>query len=317
MKIVVTDGYTSNPGDQSWDGFEEFGELTVYDRTSPEDVVARCQDAEIIITNKVVLDRNVLERLPKLRYIGVIATGYNVVDLDYTRERGIVVTNIPNYCTNSVAQIVFAHMMELARRVGHHSDTVKQGKWKDCPDFCYWDFTQVELTGKTMGLIGCGNIGRAVAKIAQALDMRVIAYDLYPSETPGIEFVDQETVLREADVVSLHCPLTPENEGFVNSETLAKMKATAFLINTGRGPLVNEADLAQALKDGVIAGAGLDVLCVEPPETDNPLFDAPNCFITPHIAWASHESRARLLGIACDNIRAFLDGKAVNVVNGL
>jgi len=247
----------------------------------------------------------------------VIATGYNVVDLQYTRERNIMVSNVPNYCTASVAQMMFAHTLNLCRRVAYHAQTARQGKWSEAQEFCYWDFPQIDLTGKTLGLIGCGNIGRAVARIAQAMDMKVIGYDPYAHEMTGIRRVDLDTVFGTSDIVSLHCPLTEETQGIINMANIKKMKRTAFLINTSRGPLINETDLAKALEEGLIAGAGLDVLSVEPPQMDNPLLSARNCFLTPHIAWASQEARAHLIELTANNVRSYLSGKPINVVNGL
>jgi len=317
MKIVILDGYTVNPGDLSWEPLEALGGLEVFERTPPEKTLERCRGAWVIITSKVVIDREIISKLKDLKYIGVIATGYNVIDLEAAKERNIVVTNIPNYCTSSVAQLVFAHMLELARRVGHHDKTVKEGKWEKALDFCYWDYPQMELTGKTLGLFGCGNIGRAVSEIAFKFGMKVIAYDKYPQpeKSPQIEFVDEDTVFSRSDVLSLHCPLMPETKGIINSSNLSKMKKTAFLINTGRGPLVNEKDLADALESGVIAGAGIDVLNTEPPVEGSPLFRAPNCHITPHIAWSSIESRKRLIELTANNIKAFLNNDPQNVVN--
>ena len=317
MHIVIVDGYTANPGDLSWAAFEQCGSLAVWDRTAPRERFERCTDAEAIITNKVVLDRPLLERLPRLKYIGVTATGHNIVDSACARQRGIVVTNVPNYCTASVAQHVFALIFELAHRVGLHDASVHAGRWSRSPDFSYWDTPQVELTGKTIGLIGYGHIAQAVARIALAMDMKVIVQTRTPRAAAGVEFTDRETIFRVSDVMSLHCPLTPDTAQMVNAATLALMKPTAFLINTARGALVDEAALAQALRDGRIAGAGVDVLSAEPPPADNPLLAAPNCIITPHIAWASREARANLIHHACENLKAFLAGAPINVVNGL
>ncbi len=317
MKITILDGYTINPGDLNWEPIEFLGTCTVYDRTAPEETYERSKDAEIVITSKVVFDRDLILRLPELRYIGVIATGYNVIDLAAAKERNVVVTNIPDYCASSVAQMVFAHILEFARHVGHHDRTVKEGKWASSKDFCYWDYPQMELEGKTLGLLGCGKIGRETARIALGFGMKVIAYDLYPVSLDDlvIEFVDLDTIFSESEIISLHCPLTPDTKGIIRTENLSKMKPSALLINTARGPLVNEEDLALALNTGVIAGAGLDVMNVEPPPPENPLVGARNCHITPHIAWASLESRVRLIQMTADNIRAFLDGNPVNVVN--
>jgi len=317
MRIVVLDGYTLNPGDLSWDGLQALGECVVYDRTPPAQVVARARDAEIVFTNKTVLDAATLGALPKLRYIGVLATGYNVVDVPTARQRNIVVANIPTYGTRSVAQHVFALLLELTQHVGHHANTVRDGRWSANPDWCYWDFPLMELEGLTMGIVGFGRIGQTVATLASAFGMKVLAHDLQPPPAlpPGVRLADLDTVFAQSDVVSLHCPLTAENQGLVNARRLEMMKPSAFLINTSRGPLVNEADLAAALNAGRIAGAGLDVLAVEPPRGDNPLLTARNCLITPHIAWATHSARARLMQIAVENLRAFLAGQPVNVVS--
>jgi len=315
MRIVVLDGYTLNPGDLSWGDLEALARCDIHDRTPPGEVIRRAAGAEIVLTNKVALDRCAIEALPALRYIGVLATGYNIVDTAAARERGIVVANVPDYATRSVAQVVFAHLLELTHHVGHHAQTVRGGRWTSSPDFAYWDYPLVELAGLTMGTIGFGRIGRAVAEIARAFGMRVLAYTMPPQTQEGVEFVDLERLFRESDVVSLHCPLTPETAGLVNADRLALMKRSAFLINTGRGPLVDEGALASALNWGRIAGAGLDVLSAEPPRADNPLLAAKNCFITPHVAWASGAARARLLKAVVENVRAFLAGNPRNVVN--
>ncbi len=317
MHIVVLDGYTLNPGDLSWDGLSALGHCVVHERTAPSDVIERAQDADIVFTNKTVLDGDALRSLPELRYIGVLATGYNVVDVRAAREQNIVVTNVPAYGTHSVAQQVFALLLELTQHAGHHAGTVREGRWSASPDFCYWDYPLIELEGLTMGIVGLGRIGRAVAKLADAFGMRVLAHDLHPptAQPPAARLVNLDAIFAESDVVSLHCPLTDENRGFVNARRLATMKPSAFLINTSRGLLVNEADLAAALNAGRIAGAGLDVLAVEPPPADNPLLTAKNCCITPHIAWATRAARERLMHVAVENLRAFLDGWSVNVVN--
>ena len=316
MKIVILDGYTVNPGDLNWKPIERIGECKVYDRTSPEKTLSRSKDAEIIITSKVILDREILNQLPELKYVGIIATGYNMIDLDAAREKNITVTNVPNYCSESVAQMVFAHILELVRHVDYHSRSVKEGRWGSSKDFCYWDYPQIELTGKILGVVGCGSIGKAVARIANGFKMRVISYDVCkpPVDEIEVEFVDVNTLFKKSDIVSLHCPLTPSTEGMINKSTLSMMKKNAYLINTSRGPLVNENDLAEALNQGTIAGAGLDVLSVEPPPENNPLLRAKNCLITPHIAWASLESRERLIELTAKNIRAFLDGNPINVL---
>jgi glycerate dehydrogenase len=317
MKIVVLDGCTLNPGDLSWDGLKALGECEVYDRTPPELTVARAREAEVVLTNKTLLPREVIEQLPKLRYVGELATGYNNIDLKLTRERGIPVTNIPEYGTRTVAQMAFAHLLNLTQHVGHHADTVRAGRWATSIDFCYWDFPLIELVGLTMGIVGIGRIGSATARLAQAFGMKVLASDPYvsPSPVPGVEMVDFKRLLAESDVVSFHVLLTEETQGMLNRGNLALMKKTAFVINTSRGPVVNNRDLAEALNAGTIAGAGLDVLEVEPMTMDNPLVTAKNCYITPHIAWAARSSRARLMNTAVENIKAWLAGKPLNVVN--
>jgi len=317
VNIVVLDGYTLNPGDLSWDGLRALGECDIYDRTPPELVVERARGAEAVLTNKVIVGREQMEQLPDLRYIGVLATGYNIVDTAAARERGIPVTNVPEYGTRSVAQMTFALLLELTQHVGHHARTVRDGRWTQNPDFCYWDYPLIELADRTMGIVGIGRIGRAVAELALAFGMQVLAYDVNtPANLPeGIRMTDLETLLRESDVVSLHCPLTAENQGVIDRERLALMKPTAFLINTSRGPLVVARDLADALNAGRLAGAGVDVLPVEPPPADNPLLTAKNCLVTPHIAWATGAARARLMATVVDNLRAFLAGKPRNVVN--
>jgi glycerate dehydrogenase len=315
-KIVVLDGYALNPGDLSWEGLEILGQCTVYDRTDTGDVLSRAQGAEIILTNKTVLSSDIIGQLPNLKYIGVLATGYNVLDVEAAHERGIVVTNVPAYSTPSVGQLVFAHLLNLAHHIGHHAETVRSGRWSSSPDFCYWDTPLIELSGLTLGIIGFGRIGRTTAKLALAFGMKVIVYDIVrPSSIPeGCQFVGLEDVFRDGDVVSLHCPLTSQTEKIVNRERLSLMKKTAFLVNTGRGPLVDEQALADALNNERIAGAGLDVLSSEPPEKDNPLLKAKNCFITPHIAWATRAARRRLLKVVIDNVAAYLAGRPQNVV---
>jgi len=317
MKIVVLDGYTLNPGDLSWEGLEALGDCAVYDRTPPEEAIERAREAEIVLTNKTVLDKEKIDALPKMKYIGVLATGYNVVDLDAARARDIPVTNIPTYGTPAVAQMAFAHVLELTQHVAHHAQTVRDGRWAECPDFCYWDYPLVELRDLTMGIVGYGRIGRETGKIARAFGMKLLAADIMvkPEDYPEAEFVEIDDLFRRSDVISLHCPLTAENERFVNARRLALMKKTAFLINTSRGPLVDEQALADALNSGAIAGAGLDVLAVEPPRTDNPLLTAKNCNITPHIAWATRSARARLMDTAVQNVKDFIAGNPTNVVN--
>lgn len=312
-KICILDGFTSNLGDLNWDEICKLGECTVYDRTSPEQLAERAKDAEIVLTNKVVLGLKEIGKLPKLKYIGVLATGYNVVDLKAATERGIVVTNIPAYSTDSVAQMVFAHILNITHHVAEYAAEARAGKWSQCADFCYCNSPIMELAGKTMGIVGLGHTGMATAKIALAFGMKVMALT---SKTPeslpkGIEPAPFDRLLTEADILSLHCPLTDNTRHFINHDTLCRMKKTAILINTGRGPLVNEADLAEALNNGTIAAAGVDVLSTEPPAADNPLLSARNCYVTPHIAWATKEARSRLLQIAAENIRQFLAGERI------
>lgn len=315
--IVVLDGYTLNPGDLSWVGLESLGECRIYDRTAPSDVVRRSGKAEIILTNKTLLTRETISALPKLRYIGVMATGYNVVDLEAARERGIPVTNVPVYGTKSVVQMVFALLLEMTQQAAYHAETVRNGRWTASVDFCYWDKPLIELDGMVMGIVGYGRIGREVSGVARAFGMNVLVTDSVPvkPDDPGVMFTGLDDLFRRSDVVSLHCPLTSESQGMINRKRLSLMKKTAFLINTARGPLVIEADLAEALNTGRIAGAGLDVLSFEPPTADNPLLAAKNCIVTPHIAWATRAARSRLMDMVVENIRAFLLGKAVNVVN--
>ncbi|SFL69174.1 glycerate dehydrogenase [Paenibacillus sp. 1_12] len=316
--IVVLDGYTLNPGDLDWGRLEQLGSVTVYDRTAVADIAERAANADIVLTNKTPLTASMLEQLPKLQYIGVLATGYNIVDTEAARQRGIPVTNIPTYGTHSVAQFVFALLLELCQRVQIHSDAVHAGDWNSCPDFCFTRSPLIELSGRTMGLIGLGRIGGQVAKIANAFDMRVIAVGSgrsNPIPVQGVEWVELEQLLAESDVISLHCPLTPATEKLINAERLALMKRSAMLINTSRGALINEQDLADALNDQRLAGAAVDVLSVEPPVPTNPLYTAANCLITPHIAWATKEARARLMGTAVDNVQSFLSGETIHVVN--
>lgn len=320
MRIVVLDGHALNPGDLSWDELQTLGECTVYERTPATQIVERASEADIVLTNKAVLNAATLQALPKLRYIGVLATGYNVVDVSSARSRSIVVTNIPAYGTRSVAQHVFALLLELTQHVGHHAKTVQEGRWSTSPDWCYWDFPLVSLEGLTIGIVGFGRIGQTVAGLADAFGMKILADDYRGrrSSTASpkyVQFADLDTVFTESDVVSLHCPLTPDNQGMVCARRLDLMKPTAFLINTSRGLLVNEDDLAAALNSGRIAGAGLDVLAIEPPNANNPLLKARNCVITPHIAWATRTARARLMQVAVENVRAFLANQAINVVS--
>lgn len=316
MEIVILDGYTLNPGDLSWEGIKAFGNCTFYDRTPPELTVERAKDAEVAITNKVILDRNTIEQLPHLKYIGVLATGYNVVDVEAAKDAGITVTNIPAYSTASVAQMVFSHILNYAQNVAVHANSVSTGEWANSIDFSYWETPQIELAGKTIGIIGFGQIGQAVARIALAFGMKVIFNNRSKKETSlDARQVDLDTLFSESDFISINCPLTSDNAGFINKSTIEKMKPEVFLINTGRGPLINEQDLADALNSGRIAGAGLDVLSVEPAKEDNPLPKAKNCYITPHIAWATIEARTRLMNIATENLKAFLEGKPQNVVS--
>lgn len=316
MKIVVLDGYGLNPGDLSWDAVSQLGELTVYDRTSSEEIIARSAGAEAILTNKTVITTEIMEALPDLKYIGVLATGYNVVNIDAAREKGIVVTNIPAYSTPSVAQMVFAHILNIAQQVQHHSEEVRKGRWTNNADFCFWDTPLIELREKKIGLVGLGHTGYNTARIAIGFGMQVTAYTSKSSLQlpPEIKKRTLDELFSECDIVSLHCPLTDETKELVNAERLRLMKPTAILINTGRGPLVNEQDLADALNAGKLYAAGLDVLSSEPPKADNPLLTARNCYITPHIAWASWEARTRLMDILVENIKAFQAGKPVNNV---
>lgn len=317
MKIVVLDGYCLNPGDLNWDALRALAEVELHDRTAAADVVSRAANADMVMTNKTPLDRATQAQLPKLRYIGVLATGYNVVDVVAAKERGIVVTNIPTYGTASVAQHAFALLLELCHHVGLHAESVRQGEWSSNPDWSFWKTPLVELAGKTMGIVGFGRIGRQTAKIADAMGMRVLAHDTYQGNSPdyeGFRWAELDELLAVSDVVSLHCPLTPENKGMINTARLRGMKKTAMLLNTSRGPLIADQDLADALNAGVIAGAGLDVLSVEPPAAGNPLFSARNCLVTPHIAWATREARSRLMDVAVSNVAAFLSGKPENVV---
>ena len=317
MKIVVLDGFTLNPGDLSWDGLKKYGEVVVYDRTAPDQVVERAKDAEIVITNKTVLDEKVLNQLPLVKYIGVLATGYNIVDVGTAGNKGVTVTNVPGYSTASVVQMTFALLLELTLHVQRHSDAVMNGKWAQSKDFAFWDYPLVELAGKTMGIVGFGNIGKRVVDVATAFGMNIICSSRTESDQShrkNFRWVGIPELLEQSDVVSIHCPLTAENKGLINRESLQMMKRTAYLINTSRGPIINDVDLAEALNGDVIAGAGMDVLSVEPPQANNPLFKAKNCIITPHIAWATQEARARLMDIAVGNVGAFVSGKPVNTV---
>lgn len=318
-KIVVLDGHTLNPGDLSWDEMRSLGECEIYDRTPPDLVLERAANASVILTNKTILNRGAIKKLPAMKYIGVLATGYNVVDIATAREREIPVTNVPAYGTASVAQMTFALLLELTQNVGLHAQAVREGKWSACPDFCFWEKPMFELEGLSFGIVGYGQIGRAVANLARAFGMRVLVHTRTPpdaaSDHGDIQFADLNELLRESDVVSLHCPLTDQNKQFINAERLSLMKSSAFLINTSRGPLIDESALAAALEDSTIAGAALDVLSIEPSPHDNPLLTARNCIVTPHIAWATRAARSRLMRTATENIRAFLAGSPKNVVN--
>jgi len=318
MKITILDAYTSNPGDLSWDAFEEFGKVTVHDRTTPKEVVARCAGCEAVLTNKVVLNAEIMDQLPDLKYIGVLATGTNVVDLDYARQRGICVTNIPGYSTDSVVQHILAFMLHFSSMVSIHNDAVHQGDWVNSKDFCFTLGTLNELSESTLGIIGLGTIGRKLAKVADALGMKIVAAhqsSMNRLELPfEVEWLPVDEVFARSDFLSLNCPLTLETDKVVNAPRLQKMKSSAVVINTGRGPLVDEQALADALNNGTIAGAGLDVLSTEPPSADNPLLGAKNCVITPHVAWSSIEARSRLIAIAADNLSAYLEGNPKNQV---
>ncbi len=312
MKIVVLDGYTENPGDLSWEGLQKMGELMVYDETEPDQTLQRIGDAQAVYTNKTALTREIMEKAPDLQFIGVLATGYNVVDTAAAKELGIPVCNIPTYGTAAVAQFVFALLLELCHRVGHHNAQVQNGRWTNGPHFCFWDYPLIELSGKTMGIIGYGRIGRATADIARAMGMEVLAFDAYYK---GPETVPLDLLLKNSDVISLHCPLTDETRNMINQFTIAQMKDGVILINTSRGPIINEADLREALICKKVYAAAVDVVSVEPIRADNPLLGLDNCLITPHIAWAPRESRQRLMDIAVENLRAFLGGQPQNVVN--
>ena len=321
MKIVVLDGYCLNPGDLDWKGLEALGECIVYDRTSltdMEEVISRIGDADIVYTNKTPMPREVFEKCPNIRFVGVLATGYNVVDVNTAKEKGIPVANIPTYGTASVGQFAIALLLEICHHVGHHNQVVHEGKWESNPDWCFWDYPLIELDGKNMGIIGYGRIGQATGKIAQALCMKVLAYDAYKNpalENENCRYVELDELLSQSDVIALHCPLFPETEGIVNKENIAKMKDGVIILNNSRGPLIVEQDLVDALNSGKVAAAGLDVVSTEPIKGDNPLLGAKNCIITPHISWAPKESRKRLMDIAVNNLEEFLKGSPVNVVN--
>ena len=318
MKIVILDGYTENPGDLSWDELGKFGELTVYDRTKLEDVVARIGDAEVVYTNKTPITRSTLEACPNIRFISVLATGYNVVDVEAAKERNIPVTNIPTYGTDAVSQFAIAHLLEMCHHVGEHSEAVKNGEWTNNADWTFWKHPLIELAGKTMGIIGFGRIGQGTGRIAQALGMKVVAYDAHRRPelvTETCKYVELDELFKESDFISLHCPLFKETEGIINKDNIAKMKDGVKIINTSRGPLIVEEDLRDALNSGKVSGAGVDVVSTEPIKADNPLLQAKNIYITPHIAWAPKESRQRLMDIAVDNLRAYAEGQPINVVN--
>ena len=320
MKIVVLDGYTENPGDLSWDALAQLGELTVYDRTDPQDealIIARMAGAELVFTNKTPITRAAIDACPRLRFIGILATGYNVVDCAYAREKCIPVSNVPAYGTASVSQFSIALLLEICHHIGHHSESVHAGRWADNADWCYWDYPLIELEGKTIGIIGFGRIGQAEGRVAKALGMNVLAYDLYPNDCGREigEYVDLDTLYARADVITLHCNLTPENTGMINKDSIAKMKDGVILINNARGQLINEQDVADGLNSGKLAAAGLDVVYTEPIRPDNPLLGAKNCILTPHISWAPKESRQRIMDTTVENVRAFLAGAPVNVVN--
>lgn len=317
MKIVNLDGYTTNPGDLSWDWLGNYGEYKVYDRTAPEQIIERAKDADILIINKSVITAQMLENFPNLKFVGLQSTGYNVIDCKAARARNITVSNIPAYSTTGVAQLVFAFILQVADNVSLHSDAVHNGEWCECPDFCFWKTPLTELDGKTIGIIGFGSIGRRVAQIANAFGMNVEVFTPHPKpdEYKNVNFVDFDTLLSDSDFITCHCPLTEKTENLIDKTAIDKMKKNAVVINTSRGPVVNDEDLANALNSGKIKAAGVDVLRVEPPEKENPLLQAKNCYITPHIAWAAYETRARLLGILEQNIKAYIDGNPINVVN--
>jgi len=320
MKIVILDGYTENPGDLSWSELEKLGKLTVYDRTSITDeaeIITRIGDAEAVYTNKTPISQHVIDSCPNMKFIGVLATGYNVVDVGYAKQKGIPVCNVPSYGSDAVGQFAIALLLEICHRIGHHSDAVHSGRWENNTDWCFWDYPLIELAGKTIGIVGFGRIGQVTGRIAKALGMRVIANDEHPND-PGraiADYVSLDELLKESDVIALHCPLFPSTEGIINKDNIAKMKDGVIIINNSRGPLIVEQDLADALNSGKVYAAGLDVVSSEPIRGDNPLLKAKNCFITPHISWAPKESRQRLMDIAVENLRQFMNGTTVNVVN--
>lgn len=320
MKIVVLDGYTENPGDLSWDGLDKLGELTVYDRTSYVEtpmIAERIGDAEVVVINKTPISKETIDKCPNMKLIAVLATGYNVVDYAYAKEKGVLVCNVPTYGTACVGQYAVALLLEICHHIGHHDKTVHEGKWASHIDWCYWDSPLIELDGKTAGIIGFGRIGQTTGRIAKAMGMNVLAYDPYPSDSGKAiaDYVSLDELLARSDVVFLHCFLTPENTGMINKESIAKMKDGAILINNARGQLINEEDVAAALKSGKLGGAGLDVVYTEPIKADNPLLGAPNCILTPHMSWGAKEARQRIMDITVENVKAYMDGKPVNVVN--
>lgn len=320
MKIVILDGYTENPGDLSWKGLEDLGSLKVYERTSltdEQEIIERIGDAEIVLTNKTPITKSTIDACPDLKFIAMLATGYNVVDAAYAKERGIPVSNVPAYGTASVSQYAIALLLEVCHHIGHHSNAVMEGRWAACEDFCFWDYPLIELEKKTMGIIGFGRIGQSTGRIAKTLGMKVLAYDVYPNETGREigEYVDLDTLLASSDVIALHCNLTAENTGIINKKNIAKMKDNVIILNNARGQLIAEQDLADALNQGKVAAAALDVVSTEPIRTDNPLLQAKNCLITPHISWAPVESRQRIMDCSVENVKAFLDGAPINVVN--
>ena len=320
MQIVILDGYTENPGDLSWDGLSQLGDVTIYDRTSLTDeaeIISRIGDAQVVLTNKTPISRRVMDACPNMKYISVLATGYNVIDVAYAREKNIPVSNVPVYGTRSVSQFAIALLLEVCHHVGHHSDTVHAGKWENCQDWCYWDYPQMELAGKTYGLLGCGNIGVHTAEIARALGMRVITYDARPAEAGRkvAEYVELDELFAQSDILGLQMPLFPFNTGIINKENIAKMKDGVIIINNSRGQMVVEQDLADALNSGKVAAAGLDVVSTEPIRSDNPLLKAKNCIITPHMSWGAKESRQRIMDCTEANVRSFLEGEPQNVVN--
>lgn len=318
MKIVVLDGYTLNPGDLTWERMEKHGETVVYDRTPADKTIERIGDAEIVYTNKTVLDKAVFDACPNIKFVGVLATGYNIVDVDYAKSKGIPVCNIPTYGTTAVSQFAMALLLEVCHHIGEHSAAVKKGDWTNCPDWCFWNYPLIELAGKTMGVIGFGRIGQATAKLAQTFGMNILAYDSFKNpalESETCKYVELDELLANSDVITLHCPLFPSTQGIINKDNIAKMKDGVIIINDSRGPLIVEEDLRDALNSGKVAAAACDVVSTEPIMMDNPLLQAKNMIITPHIAWAPKESRARLMNIAADNLDAFLAGEPINVVN--